>query len=161
MKFTNTKSLVVALLTFGLISTQSIVFAAENNVETAWVLVGDSPLLDRSSKNLFNGNTKTGIKYALKALVRSQSKFSPVIALHNLCIAYTSQNDLIRAAEYCAEAANTKMPMVSLKEIKPGLYKISRSKKVSAETMTLNSLIAQNLESNQPKNEVQKLARAN
>ena len=84
MNINKTKSLLFFIITAGFLTLQTAVFADDIQTEARWILVGDSPLLDRSSKYLSNGYTKSGIKYARKALSRSQSAFTEVIAQHNL-----------------------------------------------------------------------------
>jgi hypothetical protein len=160
MNFNKTKSLLVFIITAGLLTLQTTVFADNIQTEARWILVGDSPLLDRSSKYLSNGYTKSGIKYARKALSRSQSAFTEVIAQHNLCIAYTRKAEETLAREHCLRAANAFMPNASLKEIKPGLYKIVRRRKPDSSLLTLNAVITQNLALNEMKRDAVQIAQA-
>jgi hypothetical protein len=140
---------------------QGTVLAANNIQEANWVLVGDSPLLDRSSKYLWKGNLKSGIKYAHKALARSQSEYASIIAIHNLCMAYTAQGEIALSSQYCVKVEQALMPEANLKEIKPGLYKIVRRKKTKLGVPTLGAVIVQNLESNRLNTESPHLARVN
>jgi hypothetical protein len=146
MSIFKTKNIALILVTIGMIMTQHTVLAENNTADTNWVLVGDSPLLDRSSKFLSNGYTRAGIRYAKKALARSQSKYSDLIARHNLCIGYHLQREVDTAAAHCALARTMPMTDVSLKMIKPGLYKISRRNQVEENAIKLETIIAQNLE---------------
>ncbi len=157
----NTKSLMLTLITVSLISIQGLVFAGDNDAEAIWVMTGDSPLLDRSSKYLYNGKTKAGIKYAQRALARSQSKYAQAIARHNLCIAYVQTGEVGLAGTHCAEARNTTIPDSALKKIKPGLYKIVRNKKKMSGTPGLGFIIAQNLENHGLDKDFPRLAQTN
>ncbi|MBT7951062.1 MAG: hypothetical protein HN764_05515 [Gammaproteobacteria bacterium] len=161
MNTLKTKLLLLSAITFSMIAMQTTVLAENNEIIANWVLVGDSPLLDRSSKFLSNGYLDSGIKYAHKALARSQSKYVEVIARQNLCIAYAAKGQTNLATEHCALAESASMPMAMLKEIKPGLYKITRNKKVRADAITLEAVIAQNLENNKLSNDIPHLAQAN
>lgn len=155
------KILLSSLVIFSMITMQGAVLANNNEIEAKWILVGDSPLLDRSSKYLSNGYLESGIKYAHKALARSQSKYLAVIANQNLCLAYTAQGETTLASDHCALAENASMPMAMLIKIKPGLYKISRNKNVKADAMTLEAVVAQNLETNKLLKDIPHLAQAN
>lgn len=85
-KSTN-KYLTIFLISLLIISTQSIVYATERSSDIKWIVTGSSPLIDRSSMYMANGYTESGIKYAVKALNRSQHPYTALIASHNLCIA--------------------------------------------------------------------------
>ena len=135
------------------------VYAQDNAQATAWILVGDSPLLDRSSKYLFKGKYEGGIKYAKKALARSQSEYTQVIGQHNLCIAYQATGKAALAENHCRNAAGLSIPAAALKQLKPGLYKLSR-KRVNQDMPTLDKLIARNLQLNIHEGNTQKLAKA-
>ena len=148
MSTLKTKTLISIFLTSMLLIPQAAVSADNNSKDTNWILLGDSPLLDRSSKLLSNGKIKAGIKYANKALARSQSKYTHLIVAHNLCIAYLSQGEMALASEHCAQAGDLSMPDTYLKEIKPGLYKIARKRGARQESIALDALIAQNLQIN-------------
>lgn len=133
---------------------------AENIEEgTAWVLVGNSPLLDRSSKYMFKANYSAGIKYAKKALARSQSVYTQVIAQHNLCIAYTRTDELALAKAHCELARENSIDQTYLKQIKPGLYKIVKNRK-AADLPVLDKLLTQNLRKEGIKVDINHLAKA-
>lgn len=122
------------------------VLAGENLPSSAWILTGESPLLDRSSKYLFKGNTDAGIKYAMKALARSQSAYTSVIAHQNLCLAFAHEGRTDQAALHCTVARDSEMGNVALTEIKPGLYKISRRPSGERDALMLAAVIAKNLQ---------------
>lgn len=145
MKLFNRKSIAKALLTIAMMMAQATVFAENNTVDTKWILVGDSPLLDRSSKYLSNDYTRAGIRYALKALARSQSEYTQIIAQQNLCIAYHRQAELALAAEHCTLARSLSMPEARLSMVKPGIYKIKRTNQSDANAIKLDTVIAHNL----------------
>ena len=153
------KLFITTLLGFCLLASQGSVYAEQAEQGTAWILVGDSPLLDRSSKYLFKGKYERGIKYAKKALARSQSQYTQVIGHHNLCMAYRAIGDSM-AESHCQKAARLTIPVASLKQLKPGLYKLGR-KRAQQASLTLDQLIARNLQMNTPGMPAQKLAKAN
>lgn len=110
-----------------------------------WVLSGTSPSLDRSTKFLSNGYNDAGIRFANKALSRTnKSLIEEVIAQHNLCIAYSRQAETDMASKHCEAAAKLPLPQVGLKQVKENLYKV---KKRGGKSDMFGSLITQNLQS--------------
>lgn len=161
MNILKTKTLVLTLLSFCLIGAQGHVYAENNVAETNWILLEESPLLDRSSRYLSNGYIERGIRYAKKALARKQSDYGKLIIHHNLCIAYVTQGQMALATKHCAEAGNISIADTFLKEVRPGLYKISHKKVARAEMKMFNSVIAQNLQNKGLNNLLPRLAHAN
>ncbi len=154
------KALLGMLLGLSMLAFQTAVNAGNSDEVTAWVMVGDSPLLDRSSKYMFKANYSAGIKYAKKALARSQSAYTQIIAQHNLCIAYTRTEEVALARTHCDLARENSIDQTFLKQIKPGLYKIVRNR-ASADLPLLDKLLAQNLRKEGIKVEINRLAKAN
>ena len=160
MNILNFKTLAVIFLGLFMMAFQGVVNSAENEEMTAWVMVGDSPLLDRSSKSLFKDNYSAGIKYAKKALARSQSPYTQIIAQHNLCIAYTKSGDTALAESHCDLAQNSTIDQTFLKQIKPGLYKVVRNRG-KADLPVLQELFAQNMRIEGIDVSMDRLAKAN
>ncbi|NKB36857.1 MAG: hypothetical protein GKR93_06750 [Gammaproteobacteria bacterium] len=153
------KALIRFLLGLSIMASQVTVYAENNDDMTAWVMVGDSPLLDRSSKSMFKGNYNSGIKYGRKALARSQSAYTQIVAQHNLCIAYTKTNAVALAKSHCELAQKSTIDKTFLKQIKPGLYKVVRNR-ASADLPVLDKMLAHNLRKEGINTEIDRLARA-
>lgn len=119
--------------------------AADNGSQINWIMTGNSPLLDRSTAYLARGNTSLGIRYAYKALERSQSSMKDLIGNHNLCIALTLEGKVEAAASHCRKAESMEIPDLSLRRIKDGLYKVRRGNTVSGTDTSIGLLITGNL----------------
>ena len=109
-----------------------------------WIVETGSPTLDRSSAYLAAGNLKAGIRYARRALQRSNSPYRDLIAHHNLCLALNLTGDG-EASDHCDTASAMTMPDIAVTGVKPGIYKIS---KYSHETgISMADLLRDNLNS--------------
>ena len=148
MKNLDLKSLIKYLMITIIFSVQDIVYAGDIGVKTSWILLGESPSLDRSSLFMSNGFTKSGIKYAKKALRFKQSEAARMLAHHNLCIAYLTQGKTELAVKHCPLAQNILMSDAYLKELRPGLYKVTRARGTKPGITTISATITNNLKIN-------------
>jgi hypothetical protein len=62
--------------------------------------------------------TKSGIKYAQKALRYKQSELAQTLAHHNLCIAYNTKGETELATKYYRLAQNIMISDAFLKELR-------------------------------------------
>lgn len=141
MTRSNTSISAIALTAILTMSFQPLVLAEQQARDINWIMVGDSPTLDRSSTFLANGNTKSGIRFANRALQRSQSPLKTMIANHNLCFALMLEGNDTEAKVYCDRMQTLPMPEVSLKQVRQGLYKVTKR----STDIKLGTLITQNL----------------
>ena len=111
-----------------------------------WVVLGESPLLDRSTQYLHKGQTARGLRYARKALQRQLSLRERQIAHHNLCLGYVSQDQMEKAEEHCQYAQANLVPGQYLKELSPGLYRVSSFSSADTNFPALEVIMARNLE---------------
>ncbi len=121
---------------------------SKENIESGvnWIILGESPLLDRSSKYLHKGQAKRGLRYARKALQRKLSPQGMKIAHHNLCLGYVSQGEQEKAVQHC-DYAQLNMPSgYFLKKVSEGLYRVTSYRSDSVELPALESVVARNLE---------------
>lgn len=138
------------LLIGTLIGIQAAAYAGEAGTATGWVMLGESPLLDRSSKYLYKGNDVRGVRYAEKTLARRQAPLIQALAHHNLCIGYTRLGEAEAALSHFEAARTAVLPRVALKQIKPGLYRASKKRSAAADGINLAGLVARNLDINAP-----------
>ena len=134
------KSIYCALLMSILLVTHAQ--ASDYKTDTNWVLTGTSNV-DRSTKFISNGYLDAGIRYANKALASPKKTLvEEVIAQHNLCVALNAQGNSAAAAPHCRMANELPKPQVALKQVKEGLFKVTKRGKDKG---MFANLMAQNL----------------
>ena len=111
-----------------------------------WILLGESPLLDRSSKYMHKGKTDRGLRYARKALQRKLTPQGRQIAHHNLCLGYVAQDAMEKASQHCQFAEDTMPSGLHLKRVTRGLYRVTSYRSAEVEQAELGVILARNLE---------------
>ena len=111
-----------------------------------WIVLGESPLLDRSSKYLHKGQTERGLRYARKALRRKLSAQAKQIAHHNLCLGYVSLGEIDKASQHCDFAQSNMSGGYYLTQVSEGLYRVTSFRSSSVDLPALDTIVARNLE---------------
>ena len=138
----------VGLLLMLTITLPMQVAVGKENIEAGvnWIILGESPLLDRSSKYLHKGQVKRGLRYARKALQRQLSPEGLKIAHHNLCLGYLSLGEEQNAVSHCDDAQLNMPSGHYLKKVSEDLYRVTSFRSDSIELPALESVVARNLE---------------
>lgn len=148
MRNKHSKSINILLMLIMLLPFQVAVSKDKINSTPNWILIDESPLLERSSKYLYKGMSDRGLRYARKALQRKLSPLGEQLAHHNLCLGYLSQGETGKATAHCEQTQATVFEDLYLTQVEPGLYRITRYRSAGAELYPLNRLIAGNMEMN-------------
>ena len=86
--------------------------------ETIWFSTDTSGLLNRSSMALAGNHVNRGIRFAHKATQKLLSPTDKLIASHNLCVGYLSNDKTELATPYCARTV----------ELSQGTFNITRTR---------------------------------